>query len=247
MLCEGKVALVTGGTRGIGRAIAERLASEGANVIVSATKQETCEKVASELSATHQTDCMGLAMDVSSFEAVQTAIKAIIEKYGRIDVVVNNAGITKDNLLLRLTEDDWQSVINVNLSSVFNTTKNVLKPMLRQKGGRIINITSVVGVMGNAGQANYAASKAGIIGFTKSMAKEIGSKGITCNAIAPGFIETDMIESLPEQYLKNIIDSIPLKRLGQPEDIASMVAYLASDQAGYITGKVFEIDGGIHM
>lgn len=247
MTVKDKVAIVTGASRGIGRAIAEHLAKEGAKVVCCATKQETCDSVAQELSQKYGVTCIGQALDVSNFESVQETIKAIHEKMGQIDILVNNAGITRDNLLLRMGEEDWQAVLDVNLNSVFNTTKAVMRPMLKQRSGKIINITSVVGVMGNPGQANYAASKAGVIGFTKSIAKEIGAKGITCNAIAPGFIETDMIQSLPVDYLNGIIESIPMKRLGKPEDISALVTFLGSDAASYITGKVFEVDGGIHM
>ena len=244
---KGKVAVITGASRGIGRAIAESLAQYGATVICCSTKKETSDSVAGEIKIQHNVDTAGYGLDVSKQEDVDLMIKSVVETYGKIDILVNNAGITKDNLLLRMSADDWDSVLDVNLNSVFYSTKSVLRPMLKQKFGRIINVTSVVGLMGNPGQGNYAASKAGVIGFTKSIAKEVAHKGITCNAIAPGFIETDMISSLPKEYLDNIIGMIPQKKLGQPKDVGALAAFFASDLSEYITGQVVNIDGGILM
>lgn len=242
-----KVAIVTGASRGIGYAIAREFAEAGMRVVLVATKQETCDRVADALKTEFNTDTLGVACDVSDFDAVQGMVKTVSEKFGQIDVLVNNAGITRDKLLLRMTSEDWQDVLNVNLNSVFNCTKAVTRPMLKQKAGRIINISSVVGVMGNAGQANYAATKAGVIGFSKSVAKELGSKGILCNVIAPGFIATDMTDELGSDYLDGIVSQLPLKRLGSVQDIAGSALFLASDYSGYITGKVLTVDGGMHM
>lgn len=244
---KNKVAIVTGASRGIGYAIARQYAESGMRVVVVATKQDTCDKVAADLKSEFNTDTLGIACDVSNFEAVTAMVKQVTETFGQIDVLVNNAGITKDQLLLRMTPEDWQSVLNVNLNSVFNCTKAVTRPMLKQKAGRIINISSVVGVMGNPGQANYAATKAGVIGFSKSIAKELGAKGILCNVIAPGFIATDMTEDLGSEYLDGIVSQLPLKRLGSVEDIAGAALFFASDYSAYITGKVLTVDGGMHM
>jgi len=244
---KGKTAIVTGSTRGIGRHIAEKLASCGASLVITGTRQETCDNVAAEIKQTHGVDTLAVQTDVANLESIQNLIAKTLDAFGRVDILVNNAGITRDNLLLRMKPEDFDDVIDTNLNSVFYTTKTVLKTMLKQKQGRIINVTSVVGIMGNPGQANYAASKAGVIGFTKSIAKEIGSKGITVNAVAPGFIETDMIKSLPEDYINNIIQTIPLRRLGTTEDVSSLVTFLASDNASYITGQAITVDGGIRM
>lgn len=246
-MSEAKVVIVTGSTRGIGNAVLEAFAKTGYNGVCTGRNQEACDKAAEKLSLETGQTIIGKSVDVSDSNAITELIKSTLEKFGRIDVLVNNAGITKDNLMLRMSEEDWDVVINTNLKSAFLTTKSVLRPMLKNKFGRIINIASVVGLMGNPGQANYAASKGGVIALTKSVAKEIGAKNITCNAIAPGFIDTDMIESLPEDYLNNIIESVPAKRLGRPEEIAATAVFLASDLAGYITGQVIEVGGGIHM
>ena len=246
-MLKDKVIIVTGATRGIGLSIASHCAQQGAKVVVCSRNQDDCDRVAKQINADHSVETLGLKLDVSSLDDVQSGINQIKETFGRIDVLVNNAGITKDNLLLRLTKDDWDNVIDINLGSVFNTTKSVLKTMLKQRSGRIINITSVVGLMGNPGQTNYAASKAGVIGFTKSIAKEIGVKGITCNAVAPGFIDTDMTSELPEEYMTKVTETIPLRRLGQAEEVANLVVFLASDQSSYITGQVISVDGGIYM
>lgn len=242
-----KVAIVTGGSRGIGLSIVEKLSEAGANVVICSTNQTKSEEVAQIISEKYSTNSIGVQADVSSFESCENLIKVVIEKYGKIDILINNAGITKDNLLLRMKPEEFTDVINTNLTSVFNTVKLAIKPMLKKKSGKIINISSVVGLIGNPGQANYAASKSGMFGFSKSVAKEFGTKGITCNCVAPGFIETDMIKTLPEDYLNNIINEIPLKRLGSVEDVANMVLFLASDLSNYITGQVFAVDGGIQM
>ena len=247
MNVKDKVIIVTGSSRGIGRKIAEKLAEYGAKLVITSTKQDTADSVAKEVADQYGVETLGIGVDVSDPDAVKEFIKKVVGHFERIDVLINNAGITKDNLLMRLSEDDWKSVIDTNLNSVFYTTKAVIRPMLKQKGGKILNITSVVGLMGNPGQTNYAASKAGIIGFTKSVAKEYGGKGIICNAVAPGFIETDMIETLPEDYLDNIIKQLPLGRLGTVEDIANVVLFLSSDLAMYTTGQTIQVDGGILM
>jgi len=247
MNLKNKTAIVTGASRGIGLEIAKKLASYGANIVCVATNQERCTQTAEELEKTYNVTCIGIQTDVANQESVQALVDKTIEKFGAIDILVNNAGITRDNLLLRMKPEDWDAVIETNLKSVFLTTKYAIKHMLKNRSGKIINIASVVGVIGNAGQANYAASKAGIIGFTKSITKEFGGKGITANVVAPGFIETDMIQSLPKEYLDNIISQIPLKRLGKAEEVANTVAFLASDLSNYITGEVIAVDGGIQL
>ena len=241
---EGKVAIITGATRGIGRGIAEVFAKEGAKIAFtyagSVDKAQSLEK---ELSAL--TKIKGYQSDASDFDAAQKLVDEVLTEFGQIDIVVNNAGITRDNLLLRMGKEDWDTIIKVNLDSVFNLTKAVIKPMMKAKSGAIINMTSVVGVKGNAGQANYAASKAGVIGFTKSVALELGSRNIRCNAIAPGFIETEMTAVLDEKVVQGWRDAIPLKRGGQTEDIANACVFLASDKSSYITGQVLNVDGGM--
>ncbi len=247
MLLKDKIAIVTGGSRGIGLEVAKTLAGQGAHVVIVSTKLENSQRVAGELTQEFSVPTLGLQADVADEGSVQAMIKAVMDQWGRIDVLVNNAGITRDNLLLRLSVEDWQAVLNTNLNSVFFTTKAVLRPMMKQRYGRIVNIASVVGLMGNPGQANYAAAKAGIMGFSKTVAREYGGKGITCNVVAPGFIETDMIGSLPKDYLDNIIQNIPQQRLGTPKDVANLVLFLASDLSSYITGEVVRVDGGMRM
>lgn len=245
-LLEGKVALITGGARGIGKAIALSYASEGANIAFSDLKYdeqaEALERELSELGITAK----GYASDASSYEASEELINNVVEKFGKIDILVNNAGITRDNLLMRMTEADWDLVIKVNLKSVFNMTKAVQKVMLKQRFGSIINMSSVVGLDGNSGQSNYSASKAGLIGFTKSIAMELGSRNIRCNAIAPGYIETEMTAKLPEDVRKSWAEKIPLRRGGKPEDVANTALYLASDLSSYVTGQVISVCGGMH-
>lgn len=240
-----KTALVTGAGRGIGKAIAIALAKEGMNVVVnyngSADKAEETAAAIRELGVKAKT----AKCNVADFDECKKMIDEVIAEFGRIDVLVNNAGITRDGLLMKMSEDDFDSVININLKGAFNTTKHISKYLLKQKAGKIINISSVSGILGNAGQANYSASKAGIIGLTKSTARELASRGITCNAIAPGFVETDMTSAMNEQVIEKSIEMIPLKRIGKAEEIAYMAAFLASEKADYITGQVFAVDGGM--
>lgn len=247
MNLTGKVTLVTGASRGIGRQIALTLAGYGATVIVnyngSAAK---AEEVVNEITANGGT-AESMQCSISDFENSKEMIDGIVKKYGHLDILVNNAGITKDNLIMKMSEDDFDAVIATNLKGAFNCIKHVSRQMLKQRGGRIINISSVSGVMGNAGQANYCASKAGIIGLTKSVARELGSRGITVNAVAPGFIRTEMTDVLPEDVKKAMGEQIPLKRFGETKDIAEAVAFLASDEAAYITGQVLQVDGGMAM
>ncbi|MEQ9373929.1 MAG: 3-oxoacyl-[acyl-carrier-protein] reductase [Imperialibacter sp.] len=244
-LLEGKVALITGASKGIGKSIALAFAEQGATVaftyLSSVEKGQALEK---ELSAKGVT-AKGYRSDASNFQAAEELINAVVADFGRLDVLVNNAGITSDTLLMRMSEEQWDKVIQVNLKSCFNTVKAATKPFLKQKSGSIINMTSVVGLKGNAGQANYAASKAGIIGFTKSVALEFGSRNIRSNAIAPGFIETEMTDVLDEKIVQSWRDAIPLKRGGQPEDVANACIFLASDMSTYITGQVIQVDGGL--
>lgn len=245
-LLEGKVALITGGARGIGKAIALAYASEGANVAFSDLKyDEQAEALEKELE-TFGIKAKGYASDASSFEGSEELVNKVAEEFGKIDILVNNAGITRDNLLMRMTEGDWDLVIKVNLKSIFNMTKAVQKVMLKQRFGSIINMSSVVGLDGNAGQSNYSASKAGLIGFTKSIAMEIGSRNVRCNAIAPGFIETDMTAKLPEEVRKGWAEKIPLRRGGKPEDVANVALFLASELSSYVTGQVISVCGGMH-
>ena len=244
-LLEGKTALITGASRGIGREIAVRFAREGADIAVTNIfNDDEFKSAVRELEALG-VKAKGYVFNVGSFEDSQKAVDDILKDFTRIDILVNNAGITKDTLLMRMTEDQWDAVINVNLKSVFNLTKAVLQPMLKQKEGSIINMSSVVGVSGNAGQSNYSASKAGIIGFTKSVAKEVGSRNIRCNAIAPGFIITEMTEKLPENVKNEWINKIPLKRGGTPGDVANTALYLACDLSSYISGQTIHVCGGM--
>jgi 3-oxoacyl-[acyl-carrier protein] reductase len=244
-LLEGKVALITGASRGIGKAIAIAFAQQGASVaFTDVRRDEIMEATESEIQALG-VKAMGYASDASSFEDSERAADEIAKEFGRIDILVNNAGITRDNLLMRMTESDWDLVIKVNLKSVFNLTKAVQKYMLKQRSGSIINMSSVVGVNGNAGQSNYSASKAGLIGFTKSVAQELGSRNIRCNAIAPGFIETEMTAKLSEEVRTQWAAQIPLRRGGKPEDVAQACVFFASDLSGYVTGQVLSVCGGM--
>ncbi|CAA7195145.1 3-oxoacyl-[acyl-carrier-protein] reductase [Chryseobacterium potabilaquae] len=245
-LLEGKVALITGATRGIGKGIAQVFAEQGAKVAF--TYAGSVDK-AKELEATLSsvTQIKGYQSDASDYDAAQKLIDEVIAEFGKIDILVNNAGVTRDNLLLRMSKDDWDTIIKVNLDSVFNLTKAVIKPMMKARSGSIINMSSVVGLKGNAGQANYAASKAGVIGFTKSVALELGSRHIRCNAITPGFIETEMTAVLDEKTVQEWRDGIPLKRGGTPEDIANACVFLGSDMSTYITGQTLNVDGGMLM
>ncbi|HPP86781.1 MAG TPA: 3-oxoacyl-[acyl-carrier-protein] reductase [bacterium] len=242
----GKTAVVTGAARGIGKAICKKLAELKCNIAAVDVLAEDTEKTAAELSE------LGISAkpyqcDVSDYSAVQELFKKINDDFGKIEIVVNNAGITRDNLIIKMSEEEWDKVIAINLKGVFNCTKAATRPLMKNRWGRIINISSVIGVMGNAGQLNYAASKAGIIGMTKSTAKELAARNITCNAIAPGFIKTAMTDKLPETEKQKLENLIPLKRLGEPEDIANAVGFLASEEASYITGQVLIVDGGMVM
>jgi len=244
-LLEGKTALVTGASKGIGNAVAKKFAEQGADVaftyLSSVEKGEALEKELAALGV----KAKGYRSDASDFAAAEQLINSVVEDFGKLDVLVNNAGITKDNLLMRMSEEMWDTVINVNLKSCFNTVKAATRTFMKQKSGSIINMTSVVGIKGNAGQSNYAASKSGIIGFTKSVALELGSRGIRCNAIAPGFIETEMTAVLDEKMVQSWRDAIPLKRGGTPEDVADCTVFLASDMSTYISGQVLQVDGGM--
>jgi 3-oxoacyl-[acyl-carrier protein] reductase len=247
-LLENKVALITGATRGIGRGIAEQFAKEGAHVAFSyASSEEKAIALAKELQDNYGIKAKGYRSNAARFTESEELVNAVIAEFGQLDILVNNAGITRDTLLMRMSEEQWDEVMETNLKSAFNLTKASLKPFLKQKFGSIINMTSVVGVMGNAGQANYAASKAGMIGFTKSIAKELGSRNIRCNAVAPGFIETEMTAQLDEAALKGWTEMIPLKRGGTPEDVANLCVFLASDHSTYITGQTIHVDGGMVM
>ena len=247
-MLENIVALITGATRGIGKGIAERYASEGANVAFSfASSEEKARQLEKDLEATYGIKAKGYKSNAAKFAEAEELVNAVIADFGQIDILINNAGITRDTLLMRMSEEQWDEVIETNLKSAFNLTKASLKPFLKQRSGSIINMTSVVGVMGNAGQANYAASKAGMIGFTKSIAKELGSRSIRCNSVAPGFIATEMTEKLDEATLKEWADAIPLKRAGSPEDVANACVFLGSDMSTYITGQTLHVDGGMVM
>ena len=246
-LLDGKVAVVTGAARGIGKAIALEFAKEGANVAFTDLAIDENGKATEAEIAALGVKAKGYASNAANFEETHAVIDQIIKDFGRIDILVNNAGITKDNLIMKMSEDDFDAVIATNLKGAFNCIKHVSRQMLKQRGGRIINISSVSGVMGNAGQANYCASKAGIIGLTKSVARELGSRGITSNAVAPGFIRTEMTDVLPEDVKKAMGEQIPLKHFGETKDIAEAVAFLASDEAAYITGQVLQVDGGMAM
>lgn len=239
---DGKIALVTGASRGIGKAIALELRTQGATVIGTATSENGATAIADYLEGG-----AGKVLDVSSLESIEGLLKEIKEEFGGIDILVNNAGITRDNLLIRMKEDEWHSILDTNLTSIFRMSKAVVRPMMKKRAGRIINIGSVVGSSGNPGQANYAAAKAGLIGFTKSMAREIASRGITVNVVAPGFIDTDMTKALNDDQKAAITKDIPSDRLGKPEEIAATVAFLASDGAAYITGETIHVNGGMFM
>lgn len=245
MNLSGRVALVTGAGQGIGRAISLRLAEAGASVVVNDIS-ERAEETA-ELIRQNKGQAAAILADVSSSEDVAKLAEKAIATFGKIDILVNNAGITRDQLLMRMSDDDWQKVLRIDLDSVFLCTRAVMRPMMKQRWGRIINLASVVGLTGNAGQANYAAAKAGVIGFTRSIAKEVGSRNITVNAIAPGYIDTDMTRKLPEEQRAGLLKGIPLGRPGTPQDVAEAVAFLAAEETGYITGQVLSVDGGMAM
>lgn len=246
-MLKGKCAIVTGAAKGIGKAIALKLASLGANIVLNyRSSEEKAIETENEIKALG-VEVLRVKGDISNISDVENLINTAKEKFGKIDIMVNNAGITKDTLILRMKEEDFDSVININLKGVFNCLKTITPVMVKQREGKIINLSSVVGLSGNAGQVNYAASKAGVIGMTKSLAKEVGARGITVNAVAPGFIETDMTEVLGDKFKEEAKKAIPLKRLGKPEDVANVVAFLASEDANYITGQVIQVDGGMVM
>ncbi|KPJ94928.1 MAG: 3-ketoacyl-ACP reductase [Gammaproteobacteria bacterium SG8_11] len=246
MSLENEIALVTGASRGIGKAIALGLGNAGAVVLGTATSQSGADNISAELEV-HNIKGKGYVLDVTDQNSVDQLISAVQNDFGSPSVLVNNAGITKDNLLMRMKDDEWDSIINTNLTSIFRLSRACLKDMMKQRKGRIINISSVVGASGNAGQTNYAAAKAGLLGFTKSLAREVGPRGITVNAVAPGFIDTDMTRALSDAQRDGLLKSIPLQRLGQPEEIAAAVVFLASPQAGYITGETLHVNGGMYM
>ncbi|MGB2079989.1 MAG: 3-oxoacyl-ACP reductase FabG [Vibrio sp.] len=243
MNLEGKIALVTGASRGIGREIAQKLVACGATVIGTATSDNGAQAITDYLAGQGK----GMALNVTDADSVAATLKAINDEFGSIDILVNNAGITRDNLLMRMKDDEWQDIIDTNLTSIFRLSKAVLRGMMKKRHGRIINVGSVVGTMGNAGQANYAAAKAGVIGFTKSMAREVASRGVTVNTVAPGFIETDMTKALNDDQRAATLAQVPANRLGQPSEIAHAVAFLASNEAGYITGETLHVNGGMYM
>ncbi len=243
-MSDSRVALVTGASRGIGKAIAEKLAAKGITVIGTATTQSGADNISAYLQASGG---KGMALNVTDTDSVTSVLKAINDEFGTIDILVNNAGITRDNLLMRMKDDEWNDIIDTNLTAIFRLSKAVLRGMMKSRWGRIVSIGSVVGSMGNAGQANYAAAKAAVIGFSKSLGREIANRGITVNVVAPGFIETDMTKALGDEQRDALKAQIPAARLGSPDDIAQTVAFLTSDEAGYITGETIHVNGGMHM
>lgn len=246
MELAGKVALVTGGAQGIGKAVALLLGRNGSDIVISDINLEKAEETANEVQAIGR-KAMAMKVNVADLREVERMVEAIIEKFGKIDILVNNAGIARDKLILRMTEEDWDAVLNVNLKGTFNCTKAVVRYMSKQKSGKIVNIASVSGEMGNVGQANYSASKAGVIGLTKTIAREFAQRGINVNAIAPGYIQTPMTDGLPEKVKEELKRLIPMERLGQPEDVAQAVLFLVSEASSYITGQVLNVNGGIYM
>lgn len=246
-LLEGKTALITGGSRGIGAAIVKRYAEHGADVAFTyLSSEEKANKLASEVAAEHGVKVQAFRSDASDFSKAEELVKTVLGEFGKVDVLINNAGITRDNLMLRMSEEQWDQVINTNLKSVFNLTKHILRPMLKARSGSIINISSIVGVSGNAGQANYAASKAGVFGFTKSVAKEIGSRSIRCNSVAPGFIETEMTDALDEKTKEAYFASIPMKRFGKGQEVADACVFLGSDLSSYVSGQTLSVCGALN-
>ncbi|MGD8329381.1 MAG: 3-oxoacyl-[acyl-carrier-protein] reductase [Acidobacteriota bacterium] len=243
---DGRVALITGASQGIGEAIAARLATEGCNLVLASRRKDACEAVAEQFSE-HEIETLAVEMDVGEMASVSAGIDEALERFGQVDFLVNNAGITRDNLLLRLDPEDWDAVLRTDLTGVYNCSKTVLRSMLRRRSGRIVTISSVVGLLGNAGQTAYAAAKAGVFGFTKSLAREVASRNITVNAIAPGYITTEMTAGLSEEVTEKLQQEIPLSRLGEGADVAGAVRFLLSEDASYVTGQVLSVDGGMYM
>ncbi len=244
---EGRVALVTGGSRGIGRSVAEALARVGVTVALTGRDGERASRTASEIAEASGANVLGLAMDVSRRSSVDEQMKALLDEHGHIDILVNNAGIARDNLLMRMKPEEWDEVLATNVTGLYHCSRAVLRPMIRQRYGRIVNMSSVVGLMGNPGQSNYAASKAAILGFTKALAREVASRQITVNAVAPGYVKTEMTEALPETAREKLVENIPMGRIGLPEDVAGTVLFLASEEASYVTGQVIQVNGGLYM
>jgi 3-oxoacyl-[acyl-carrier protein] reductase len=245
-MLDGKIALVTGAARGIGRAIAEELAGQGADIVVGDLQADWCADTVAAVQAKGR-KAMALALNVADAASVEAGVEEVVKAFGRIDLCVNNAGITKDGLLIRMTEEDWDAVLDINLKGTFLMTKAVARPMMKQRSGAIVNIASIIGLIGNAGQCNYSASKAGVIALTKSTAKELAGRGIRVNAVAPGFIQSKMTDALSAEVRQQMLDNIPLKRFGSPEDVARVVAFLAGDAASYITGQTLSVNGGMAM
>ena len=243
---DGRVALITGASQGIGEAIAQRLASDGCDLVLASRRQDACERVGEAL-AEHEVETLSVAMDVGDLDSVKEGVDAALERFGQIDSLINNAGITRDQLLLRLAPEDWDAVLRTDLTGVYNCTKAVLRSMFRRRSGRVVTISSVVGLLGNPGQTAYAAAKAGVFGFTKSLAREVASRNITVNAVAPGYISTEMTAALPDQARERLLEQIPLGRLGTGADVAGVVRFLLSEDAAYVTGQVLSVDGGMYM
>lgn len=246
MSIAGKIALVTGATRGIGKAIAENLAAQGATVIGTATSEKGAETITGYLKAADNAG-HGVVLNVADAESVNAVLAQITEQFGTIEILVNNAGITRDNLMMRMKDDEWDAVINTNLNSVYRLVKGCLRGMTKARWGRIVSVSSVVASMGNAGQANYAAAKSGMEGFTRALAREVGSRNISVNCVAPGFIDTDMTSGLPEEHKANLLSQVPMNRLGQPQEIANVVGFLCSEGASYVTGETIQVNGGMYM
>lgn len=250
-MCEQKlkdrVAIITGGAQGIGRAIAEKLADDGAKIVIVDVQEDAAKNTADEISKDKNVESLALKIDVSSSQETEQMVKKTVEKFGKLDIIVNNAGITRDNLLVRMTDEEWDRVLAINLKGVFNCSKAAAKIMMKQRSGKIVNIASVVGLMGNAGQSNYSASKGGVIALTKTLARELSSRNINVNAVAPGFIKTAMTDKLSDEAKQKLVGLIPLSRLGEPQDVANLAAFLCTDESSYITGEIISVNGGMYM